>query len=411
MAFIKKILCVLIALTMLLSTVGCGDKEPKVNVDQKNLYGMCYIAYEGVTGNNWDYKLSFELMHNMGVTSYRHWMHFGWVLDTPTQINQEKLKIHKELIAEAQKYDMQVIGMNHQNLNELGWMSPKPYARNMDNPDYVKWLEDYEQCWYTLVSAFPEITYWEIDNEPENDDFMYLKYKDKEQDGRVVTMTITLIQKARIYTDMLYYASKGIKRANPNAITVFGGMAGGLGTGKRANFVQHIYDNIKSGNYGEGNTNPDKYFDCMAYHPYFDNGKYNAEAFVEEYHEIDDVVYKNEKKHKKMFLTECGFSEYQMSEEMKAHYVKELYTLIKNECPLVESCHFFRMYDDYRDRAYMGKTSRWGLFYEPDITCKDEFNGQIVRAGAPKPSAYAFQEVSGGVGSLTIYEDFNYGVE
>ena len=77
----------------------------------------------------------------------------------------------KDIIAEAHKYDIQLIGMSHRNINKYG-----PAHENSkvgrDSDYYEEWIANYEKGWYMLASLFPEITIWEIDNETNNVDFM-----------------------------------------------------------------------------------------------------------------------------------------------------------------------------------------------------------------------------------------------
>lgn len=64
--------------------------------------------------------------------------------------------------------------MNHVNwsLEEKTFCVGKP-SRGCVN--YTQWLEIYEENWYLAVREFPEILYWEIDNELNNKDFMYIQ--------------------------------------------------------------------------------------------------------------------------------------------------------------------------------------------------------------------------------------------
>ena len=75
-----------------------------------------------------------------------------------------------------------------------------------------------------------------------------------------------------VVTDYMYYASKGIKKGNPNAKCVAPGIAPiGLSALVVKNFYEDIYTYIESGNapYGEvKSTNPDDYFDYLCWHPY-----------------------------------------------------------------------------------------------------------------------------------------------
>lgn len=66
--------------------------------------------------------------------------------------------------------------------------------------------------------------------------------------------------KADISTDMFFYGSRGVHRANPEAVTVMGGFVTWSGEG----FLKAVYENIESGSFGEGSTDPDDYFQALA---------------------------------------------------------------------------------------------------------------------------------------------------
>ena len=407
---IKKLALILAAVVCLSGLFACGGNDAEKygpnyrkeleDADQSYLYGMCYIAYEGFKWNNVDYKKSFELMHNLGVKSLRNWMHSGWLMSDPETMKESEVAIMKDILAEAAKYDIQIIGMNHHNFHDLtqpngGQPTAKPRRDMSEGSYYLQWLADYETTWYTLVSAFPEVTYWEIDNELNNAEFMPCL-----EGG-----TFSQQQMADIATDMLFYASRGIHRANPDAITVMGGITEtqGLGSGQNKRFLQLIYDNIASGEFGS--TYPDDFFQCAAWHPYLTKNP-EVEYFVQENQEIYDVILENEGKDKKVFLTEMGFSETAMSEDMKAQAIIDFYTAVKEEMPYVESMHYFRLYNDVRDFSWSGKVSAYGLFYDPDPSVEDKVTatGELAVPGRPKKGAFAFQQVAGGSGDLTLMQ-------
>ena len=144
--------------------------------DQSNIYGMCYLVLENQ--NYFDYQKAFKALNNMGVKSMRNWMHFSNLLLNPNTVNEQKCLIMKDVLNQAKKYGIQIIGMNHTNYSTNGYFTVgKQKRQDYEGSDYYNWLNDYEQSWYTLVSYFPEIIYWEIDNELNNHDFMYIDGK------------------------------------------------------------------------------------------------------------------------------------------------------------------------------------------------------------------------------------------
>lgn len=367
-------------------------------VDTKNIFGMCYLALENE--NVFDVESGINLLKNLGVKSVRNWMHFESMLideNTLNQTNYEKLKKYIKL---QQDYDMQVIGMNHHCLG----LDRKSYVGKVhfDDSDYLEWLKIYEQSWYTLVNAFPEVTYWEIDNELNNHDFMYL-YKDKNK-------KLTTGEMATIATDMLYYASKGIRRANPNAITIMGGLVDThpqidsdeyyvLGKGTIIPFLEEVYRIIKTNKYGT--TNTDEFFECACWHPYY---YYKAldQQFVDENNKIYEVVKRNEGRDKKVFLTEFGWSESHVSQDEIASFILTMFDVVLKNMPYVESLHYFRMLNNFYEDNQL-----YGLFHDPKedvINISSISNKRSI--GGPKSSAFAYRKAANGSGDLTLNEKY-----
>lgn len=179
----KKIISILLSACTLFALSGCDGAGNKSNVpldiahgiaNQTYLYGMCYSLDERAysTNTNFDVKTEVKLMANLGVTSVRVWMHLDSVLSTPTEVNEENAaKVH-ELVAELQKYGMQVIGMSHTSFHNGSYRSGKPARDVSEGSYYVEWLDDYYASWKTAAAEFSDISIFEIDNEMNNADFM-----------------------------------------------------------------------------------------------------------------------------------------------------------------------------------------------------------------------------------------------
>lgn len=450
-----KIASVLLAaLLPLACAAGCGEQAPEPppsNVeeelpltpeygiaDQSNLYGLCYLMEERVYSSSpfvtEDVQTEVRLMQNLGVKTVRHWIHcVNYMTDKNTVKREQCDQMHAMLQACAEAGIVN-IGMNHHNFND-GVSSVGKLKRNMTKgSNYIAWLEDYYTTWYTLVSEFPEVTYWEIDNELNNPDFMY---------NALDQGTFTSAEMAAIATDMLWYASRGIHDANPEAIAVMGGLTErmGLGTGDVAGgvpdnawFLQAIYDNIASGEYGrfyatqgeeDSSLDPDDYFQVVSWHPYvWNNTALDEDYFVEKNNAIYQVVLDNEQKHKKVFLTEVGFTDYTRGEEVVAQSVTNLFHAVATRMPYVETVNIFKLYDvatlTWGGVAEIdGGFSRYGLFYDPDparvyykidASRPTKTTDEQCVPGAPKLTAYAFQAAAGGSGDLTLMANF-YGEE
>ena len=239
----RRILGILLAL-VLLGSAGCGGasgssaasaqetlrkygsnyRADMETPEDGHLFGMCYLAWEGI-GNGIDYQKALQLMKNLGVQSIRHWMHFSYYMEDYQTFKPEAVEQMHDILAAMREQGFQVIGMSHVNwsLESGRFGAGKPVRQPWEGSDYYRWLECYEETWYLVAEEFPEITYWEIDNEINNKDFMYTEGKFGEK--------LSTQELAALSADMLFYASRGIHRANPNAVTVMGGIVDPLGLG------------------------------------------------------------------------------------------------------------------------------------------------------------------------------------
>lgn len=368
-----------------------GDNYDPKNaiVDKQFIMGMGDLSWSECSWTNTDWKKTHSLIKNLGVKSVRVWLHSNWIMSNPTTYNKKGLALGRGIVESHLANHMQIIGMNHSNFHKGGFKNSssttaKPSRDLSEGSYYLTWLEDYRTTWYNLVKAFPEISYWEIDNEDNNDVFF----------GRLEGGNFSLKEKADIYTDMLYYASKGIHEANPNALTVLGGMVlSGAET-----FLQYIYDNIASGDFGS--VYPDDYFQVANWHPYMDN--FNKKLFLETNNGIYDIIKKNEKKDKKVFFTEMGFSTGNVSLKRITEFIPQLYQIAKEDLPYLESVHYFRMYDALDSTWGSSAEKGYGLFSDPNSHGVENENPLLA---SPKTSAYAYQEAAKGEGSLTIYQE------
>lgn len=407
---IKKILLILIMSMAATLGTACEKELPTVNnanYDQSDLYGVCYLLEEREYDRYYDMDKEVQLMKNMGVKTVRQWMHFTQLLQNKNAIKEKACENMHKLLFSCKNNDMVIVGLNHHNFNNGSNSSGKPYKRDLSNPNYIAWLNDYYTSWYTLVSEFPEVDYWEIDNEVNNSDFM------KDANGQDA---YSQSEMAEIATDMFYYASRAIHEANPKAKTVMGGLTepNGLGSGTIAYFLQKIYDNIASGEYGYFYNNEDKskaskkaddYFQVACWHPYVWSS-FDAEDFVEINNEYYEIILKNEGKHKQVFFTEIGFNDVNSSEDLAAGYIEEMFEAITIKMKYVCQVHYYKMYDVGNTTSWEGggTYSRFGLFYDPDISRTYPLLDGVTTAinGKAKSKAYKFQQIAGGSGSLEL---------
>lgn len=404
----KKIFAVIFSVVVMFGFCCCGGKEKTLTpaegiADMTRQYGVCYemhVRYE--SGNELDVDREIRLLKNLGVTSMRFWLQANEYLLSPTEVDEEKCNRAHNFLAKLAEADIMVVGINHTNFNNGTNSSGKPARDLSDGSYYIKWLNDYYMMWKTLASEFSEVTYWEIDNEVNNTDFM------KNTTGESVYEQQAM---AAIATDIFYYASRGIHEANPEAKSVMGGLVGLL-SGRIKTFMEKLYENIQSGGFGyfygkeepkKASKNADDYFEIACWHPYTE-GVFSAKNFKKCNDEIYEVILKNEKKHKKVIFSEIGFSNTTYKEKVSEKYVENLFEVV-SEMPYVECVHYYKMFDYADPLKYWTKTiSRYGLFYDPDPSREYTNNesDEIVEAGAPKPAAYAFQKAAGGSGEINL---------
>lgn len=394
---------------------GCGNEEEKKDyganyrpetqvVDKSKLAGMMYILYEGQNFNNVDYKLGLKTMKNLGVKRIRFDVPASAMFPTLAveEENNGKVEEARAMVKEAADNGIEFIGgfwsANYfADKNTWTW-DDKFYRRDLtEGSDYRIWLDGVEQMAYKVVKALPGITLWEMGNEPNGTSFAYT-------DGT----SSTLKETAEIYTDIMYAMSQAIHRANPDNITVMGGLTelAGLGTtGVNATFLNYIYDNIYSGNFPSKYA--DDYFQVACWHPYtFDY--FDPDEFVAENDKVYNVIREREGKDKKVIFSEFGFSDASVSQSAIVKMMPKVFDTIKNRLPYVETFCWFRAFNDYNDKNWGGDTVlvSYGLFYDPNYEYEGDGNnrnkGTLYIPGEPKPQAYAYQAAAGGSGDLTL---------
>jgi len=385
-----------IALLLVFGMIGIGgcstgknDKGSDGIIDSSTLkverdlfYGVCYCAYEAEVWHGRDVSPEIQAMEEIGAKTFRLWMCSNYIMDDPQTFKEKDTEIMKKIIADAQGRGIQVIGVNNAWFSGSNDYMAVPMRNLKESSNYEKFLLNYEETWYQLANRFPEITIWEIGNEWNNDGFLHpYEY---ESSGLIYTFS----EKADITTDMLYYASKGIHRANPKALTVLGGLIDVYedGYGNAKNFLEKLYTNIESGEWSS--TNPDDYFQIAAWHPYNHSGTPN-DAWIERQKDIYQVILDHEKHDKVVLFTELGLSDYGSLETdaKQKDDVKTTLTLVKDKLPFVQSVYWFRMFDEASASSWGGAfETGFGLFTEPDK------NGEFML----KSKGEAYLEMSGG---------------
>ena len=372
-----------------LALYGPNFKMENMYPTKNNLYGMCDLSWSNYSWYGIDYKMSTQLIENLGSKSVRLWLHCHWVMDDPTTYDEKGLSLARDIVDGLTEKGIEIVGLNHGNFHPQGMANSlsntaKPARDLTEGSLYMNWLNDYKTTWYNLVRQFPEIKYWEIDNEPNNDLFF----------ENLTGGTFSLQEKAQIFTDMLYFASLGIHEANPEANTVMGGIV----VNRAETFLEYMYDEIYSEN--SWSKYPDDYFQIAAWHPYLST--FTAEKFARTNNDIYAVIKNREGKDKRVMFTEYGYSEVLANLNDCNTYLEQTLRFFET-CPYLESTYYFRIYDALGNNWGVAAGKKYGLFTDPITHGMDNSNEVLA---SPKTTAYTFQKYAGGSGSLTIYEEF-----
>lgn len=416
----KKIVSLCLAAAMLLAAcmlTGCdtegGSEErdygdyyrPETQtVDQSLLPGMMYIVNEGYNYNNVDYVTGLETMKNLGVKRIRFDTPGGDAFPDLTTRAEDRIQTAHDIIAEAEKNGIEMIAdcLPYNYFFDKGWVysvdgAGVPRRDTAEGSYYNQWLQGVGEMMYTIVSEFKEIVLWELGNEPNGTPYTYL-------DGTVATMQETAV----IYADLMYVCAEAVHRADPDDLTVMGGLTelSGLGTtGGNASFLQDIYDYIYSDE--SPSQYADDYFQIACWHPYTFTDM-DPDYFVEQNQKVYDVIVQNEGKDKKVIFSEFGFSDATVSQQAIVQFIYTMFETIRERMPYVETICWFRAFNDYNDRGWGGDTTlvMYGLFYDPNYEYEgsgdNKYKGTLYIPGEPKPQAYAYQACAGGSGDLTL---------
>ena len=313
--------------------------------------GIC-LGLTGAYSRKLNISHLTDLLGVMNVKAMRNWMHLTTNLTDPHTVKQSMIDRQKGWMEQLRAAGVsKIVGMSHYwfwpesvdltGLDKNLARSAAPYRDTEEGSLYLEWLALYEQSWYTMAKAYPEITFWEVGNEVNMD--LYLHPLSYEKRGT----TFTMAEKAEIVTDMLYYASQGIHRANPEAVVIFPGLAPVTGFQCMADFLNRVYGNIESGAFGSGATDTNCYFQAVAWHGYVLQGEFDTDEWIAGNNLVYAVMADHGDGDKKVFLTEFGFSDggSQETDAQQAAYFEQIYSRL-SEMPYVDSIYPFRMLED-----------------------------------------------------------------
>ena len=325
---------------------------------------------------------AFELMKYMNVSGLREWV-WRWIIfdGNETSLNQTYVEALNTIVAQAKSHDIEIMGMVPDFPSWMTGIQEKnktiQYAvprRNLtEGSPYMVFLQKYEKSWETLARESPEIKMWEIGNEYNLDEFLH-----SENDN------FTEEDKVDIVTDLLYYGSRGIKRGNPEATTVIGGLGpGGNGIYDIRDFLDRIYENIESGNWPS--TNPNDFFEVACWHPYIGVEKPTEQNWVEPNNAVYNVMVAHGDVNKSVFFSEFGYSDVYtgLNENDVAERLRVAFTLAMEHFSWLETIYWFRLIDPdpCYDKGLNPTEYGFGLVKRP------------AENYALKPAAEAYREI------------------
>jgi hypothetical protein len=323
---------------------------------------------------NLSLQQSFEALQLLGIRRLREWIWMGAFLINETTLNQTFAEALNLVVSEMMACNITVMGMAHDFPSWMtgieGDLQAVPYRDTAPGSGYMKFLERYKSSWKTLSAAFPNITLWEIGNEFNINAFLHPPDFPKSN--------FSLQEKADITTDLLYYGSLGVHEGNPKAKTVLGGLAPDNGIAGIALFLEKLYINIKSGRWPS--TNPDDYFQIACWHPYLFHEEPTISNWVNPNKAVYSVMERYGDGDKRVFFSEFGYSDCNISQENISKYLLEAFKLA-GAFPWLETIYWFRL-------------------IEPEPTTTSENNppgyGLIKLDWTWKSAAYTYQSLAKG---------------
>lgn len=394
---------------ILISGAACGNSTPKHEgyiVDKNNLFGIVEPLWEKGNPNSegnfqvkgFNLEKTVKLMGALGAKSYRMWFPTSIFTQSVTDYYKDALSLFEE------EGFNQIIGIAviFPAISEFTPDSGNSVPKRSDS-FYGKWLNEVSTLWERLAATFPEIKYWELGNEFNMSAFMHPNGFIP-TDGNLLGSGQGGFSKAelvKLNLDYMYYASAGVKKANPDAVTIMPGYSnGGSMTSREVEyFISDIYTEMKTGEYPFGEVkskNSDDYFMCLGWHPYVLEGRLDEDWLVKN-NDIYKVAEKNGDKGKKVFFTEFGFTDFgdEGMEDTQIGFMDTALKYAKEDMPYLEGFYAFRLYECAFAEVWGGLGEvHFGYFKEPD--------GE--KGFSPKKKAFALQEIYGGTGDLRMFE-------
>lgn len=352
-------------------------------VDRSLINGMCEQLYDFNIVRGHSLETAFDKLRDMNVRSFRAWMHFGIIFNSYNKLNPGEVKYYHRLFHDLTECGVkQILVMSHNwfldhpAVKKRAVMKTPQRDMNAGSP-YKLFLEMYETSWYLAAKEFSEIEYWETGNELNHNVFLSPAANPKNSEFPYFTHA----EKAEIMTDMMFAATKGIKHANVETVTVMPGMAPAepLETGYIARTLEYIYSNIERGDFGSKDS--DDFFEALCWHPYC-AGSMPGGEWKKHNDDIYEIACRHGDRGKKVFLSEFGFSDTGNSETdaFLSGAGIEKYIIARESMPYIESVHAFRLFDDYSAYNWGGNHEKYFGFYRDTCEgCTIKVRGKALR--------------------------------
>lgn len=306
-----------------------------------------------------DIPRAIEEERKLGVQVHREWTGMGRLMADDAALRADQRR-KLSLVLKAAGSDISVIGFTDTmprsvNLSDNGAAIPDDYARYYAgelNTRYGRYLAAYRRAMREMASAFPAIKTWEIQNERNGVTTLV-----SGPSGACRQVPVDLATAAKLFADVLWAGSAGIRDAGTGARSLMGGTAF-----TDVRFLDLLYREILS----RQDSNTDHYFDAVAWHPYVPAIRAPEPREIAgsdpKLGSMYDVMLRYGDGHKPVILTEFGYSDtgdYVMpttasrAETVRARdqfrvreaaFVRRVYEVVP-DMPYVETLCWFRLLD------------------------------------------------------------------
>ena len=408
-----------LALTSIFSVAlsSCQKEEKKhepINYDYKYFNGICALSGEFNNGvdigltNDW----TASRVKALGAKSMRLWIALSGLFtvgeEDDLHINMKYYNVMKDHIDK-----LKAVGVENFLCMYSAFVYPTGYVPSTgyvvpdpreEYEDYLRFLHLQEEASKQIITLFPEIKNFEPGNEPDfacpgcihKNGFIY---------GGDMTINYPYVynddDKASIIDDLCWYVRRGVTSVDSKAKVAIPGLTN---QGTTADFLDLLYQKIESKRLPAGqefsDTNPDRYFDILNWHPYptqFDyEGNIDWADWTEYNRELYQVAIDHNDEGKEVYFSELGWTDFGINDESTLNRIAKNYEnafkCIKEDMPFVTAVFAFRMTNlKYQVLDDTGGEENFGLFYHPD---------DDVHHGGAKPAAYVVAKVYNG-------EDYN----